>query len=113
MIMYLGDMNKAQDDNAIRNMNSGSCAQGSISQSLITANADAITSVKIRAVSGAGAAYLKLQPITSGSPETALFNINSMVRITSMRHLPFHVSKIEDILEPTILDKTTKIHLST
>lgn len=77
MIMYLGDMNKAQDKNAINSMNSGNCAQGSISQSLITANADAITSVKIISVSGAGAAYLKLQPITSGSPETALFNINS------------------------------------
>lgn len=76
-IMYVGDLDKAQNSNAINAMNSGACVAGSTTSSLIAVNPDAITDAEVTAVYGAGAAKVTLQAIQAGTPASVLFNINS------------------------------------
>lgn len=76
-IMYVGDIDKAQNSSAINSMNSGACTPSSTTFSLYATNPDAIIDAEVTAVYGAGAAKATLQSIDSGSPDNILFNINS------------------------------------
>lgn len=74
---YLGDTANAVTPDYIPHLNSGSCGTGSILSTMYIANREAITKVKMQAVSYAGAVKVIVDAKSSGAPKLTVINLNS------------------------------------